>query len=55
MGDENFPPALEARAKANFNVALDYVDKVQVSSSKAAIQTTYSQALKWISGNTFIC
>jgi hypothetical protein len=55
MGDANFPPALQERAKANFNVALDYIDKVQVSSSKPAIQTTYSQALKRITGNILLC
>jgi hypothetical protein len=54
MGDANFPPELQARARANFNIALDYIDKVQVSSSKAAIPTTYSQALTRISGNTLL-
>jgi hypothetical protein len=45
MGNANLPSALQASAKANFNSALDYIYEVQVSSSKATIQTTYSQAL----------
>jgi len=51
MGGAEFPPG----AKTEFNAALDYIDKVKVSSSKATIQTTYPQAPKIISGNILLC
>jgi hypothetical protein len=51
MGGGDIPPV----AKTEFNAALDYIDKVKVSSRKATIQTTYPQAPKRISGNILLC
>jgi hypothetical protein len=54
MGDANLPPALQARAKANFNAALDYIYEVQVSKQGNYPNHLFTSS-KWISGNILLC